>query len=776
MAHRGMDHRSSKLLLRLLKAAVEGGPKGDGHLGAFTPRHLCAVLSSLAWMERMVGSAMELAAGPRSNNAAIIAEACTATSSSQHFPVSSSANQWISVVSRLIMRCAERIPEASVDDATRMVWATARLLPRLSSGSSGDEDSHEGEDLDKGETDGRVMEVVRLAANRLLDSFCGAALDGVWGGSASSSLSLQFPPRLLPSFLWSISQWPPDFLLVSQGGGQMGCSSSSNSSALLSLLLSEGLSAADHPQPPRIWERSTAAGSTGRSCDPGLGPTAAPVRPVLLRSEVLASIDLEGLVTVLYSVGRLCRTREPLGDSLTSLDSATLMAERRLAAGPASPSGSGNVIKVHPELLDSLCSEILSRVSSSSSFRPPRPASSSSSSSRVSGPQLLSCQAVANIAWALSCLGFSHAPLLRHVIARAGHLFGQESESESETAAASLGETSQPNPEDKSRVSCNHTEHGSVTGRFIFKPQEVANLLSSVARLQVQSSGGRKGEGLMTDSGCRSLLMGTVHWVLQWKKQRRGAVSARDASEILYALATLSKHGTAELHLSPRSVDFAELSSSASSSLSSCPSWGEAIDFLADAVATSMTLARSISDGLDLPIEAGDGALPNMLSEAASQRQSPGAVLSLPPPEMLVGAVWALARVGRPFSGGILLEVVSSLVWETRVQVLPLASLGPEDVARLSWALAAASASEVQSDFGLPHHIIIEPAKGDILAGISKAMHVLEAEAVEWSTSLDDQVGIVPAGPFLTNQYCKRRLHLIYYCRGWSWSSGPLHP
>jgi hypothetical protein len=265
------------------------------------------------------------------------------------------------------------------------------------------------------------------------------------------------------------------------------------------------------------------------------------------------------------------------------------------------------------------------------------------------------------------------------------------------------------------------------------------------------------------------------HWVIR----NHQLLSARDASELLYVLA---------IHESGANQEGGGQQGSSHPSNLSNESTSEVIH---DALRGGQVYLTNREVYLDLEEHAtADAALEEVLGarsqpftsdggQAAIDRTMDQALIWLSQviarnlhqcsPQQVVGVVWALARLGKPETSGILSRVLKSLrashpqhkpavdegmprsivaVASRRgskgptpgmsgvtlplqtQELLPLAALNPEDVARLCWAIAQTWRLQA----GRSQAADVPFAKDPMV------LELLEREAIEWCPSMDNQV------------------------------------
>ena len=731
------------LLLRLLPLAAS-----RRHLQAFTPRHLCAVLSSLAWMEHLLLPPPTTTTGEGQQGDDVGGAAPSGggrggdreSSSDLSSPdVHQAHRNGRSAVSTLLQRGAGAMRAASADDACRMLWAAARLRGG-----------------------GRALR----GEGELLASFAQAASKGIWQpdraegsrvpGNGAPSSSSPIPTRLLPTLLWSTSNSPPEHLRRDEV------------QQLLSQLLLSGGKAGE------VEEAGNSSVGSGV------------LLPMLAQPDVLSGIPTEGLVTALYSIGLMCGVAS--GSAPASLSIANQQGAGEAASSHTSSSreqmgddGDSDgvpAVRVSAAVVDALCDAVLGRATGGGGG---------------GGGVPLLPRSVANVAWALARLGHRHSALLFALAARAKQILrGGAAAAVCAIAevpvSGSSGRKVPPRPEGR-RPSPSPSA---------FTPQELANLMSALARL---------------DAHTPSLVAQVHQWVLLRNNPppraspssssfSSGAASLpmmtpRDASELLYALATMWDGRDGAAVESVWGPD-ASVTSPPECSGTRIRSQGQVSPLAGDPSAAS----RQASDVLAAVVAAGARQRLDHVRRGRGWEECG--------PQLLVGAVWALARLGRPLAGGILELTVRSLEEQLQQQqgsdeaegsialppllssqwslpppppppllpppppLLPLAQLLPEDVARLCWALATAETAN-SSSVGRCDSVngSSEPwPTGDDLSFDDSGdrggggggrqgqdspglmvwgahggrrrrdcvLKLLEAEAVEWSPSMDDQV------------------------------------
>lgn len=652
------------------------------HLQAFDSRHLCAILSSLAWMRHLLP--------PQEPSISISHEFyrldCNGLDTNASSGGLSSgvaiASPW-ECISCLLRRASEQIHEASADDASRTLWALARL-----GGGRTVAATETANDLDDGE---------------LLEAFSQAAMSGAWEISVNRRRPLPFPGNLVPTILWAMSHSPAKHLgrhNACQVVSRMIFQPGSNHATIKG----EGGNTAKQSDFPISPDRLSSSFSTF-------------YEPLLIRSEVLQALNMEGLVTTLYAIGLMCGS--PFGRETSSKNHQQEARQEETAATRP---------RVSPDVIEALCNCVLER----SSRMDPHTHSTNSA---------LSPRSVANLAWALSRLGIRHIPLLQHLTAEAEGLLRVELLDGTDTAKASL-------------------QSGFQAQSFL--PQELSNLMPSLARLGVRSSrlSGLVGRWVLrrcpprhprpasdARQGPRELGK-AAHGVDQ--------LSVRDASELLYALATMAKHNvSSDIHnFGPSSFDVSDVNNVNTSS------WpGDKFNQSEAASRMAIEALAGILNHAFLQTFLGE----NKLGGRPMPSHPGGPQLLVGGPQLLVGSVWALSRLDAPEAGGLWESVLRSLEkqsseWspskldkrkplegnqlgfhDVSSDLVPLAALQPEDVARLCWTLASNGITESHRE---ADRLEGQPSSDVHQRQIRRlrVLRVLETEAIEWASSMDDQV------------------------------------
>ncbi|KAG1681199.1 hypothetical protein FOA52_015642 [Chlamydomonas sp. UWO 241] len=598
-------------------------------------------------------------------------------------------------VTSLVACAAAALPGASPDDGVRILWAAAKLGAldgRLASAAAdaaltGAWADVRGSVGGSGNGGGAVQAAAGMRVGPAFGvSLAGAAvpLHGVVGGfGGASPEGPLLPVRLLPTLLWALAHvtHPPQ------------------EPATPPLLPPQQQQAQQQPQQQQQLQLLMR-----HLLDP-----AAPLG-TLANAATLRSLDTDGLCTCLYALGLrygLPSGGTPCGDP---------------SIGNVGGGGAG----VPRATLDALCAAISERASTHAPVGGERCGGSEQRSRPLLPPRCAS-----NAAWALSRLRHRHAPLLARAVASGEHWVGLACVAANATGAvptADCGTAGAADGEGGSGSSGGGGD-GRAGGRG-FSPQELSNLMSALARLRVRPGG---------------LLARVSTWLLQREWSSGGAgdggvrLGARDASEVLYAYAAMK-----EL---PRD-------------------------------------AACVEGGAQPPLGPGPGEHHRLLQGQQQQQQNhqarerqreeeqlharasralaraAGAHLHALGSEQLVGVAWAVARL-RCDDGvsRVLPRVASSVLAQAQqaarqqgkqrksqsaaqqqrgdgdgdASLLPVGTLGPEDVARLAWALAAAPPGVLPPELSTQRATLFS---------------LLEAEAAEWASAMDDQALAMALGAF----------------------------
>ena len=750
------DIEGIKLLLNLKLIPLAASPQ---HLSKLDPRHLCAILSSLAWMRHLILPSHAASSAESSLNA---------ETGSGRFVAST---PWVHVTN-LIHRASERIHEASADDACRTLWAVAKL--------AGVKDMPSAEAVD-----------ISLDDGGLLVAFARAALRGTWEVDCRGHASLPMPGHLLPTFMWAVSHSMPKTLNQHE----------------IQELLHRLMSPSERlPLPPNVFSaQPTAVRDPSHTSSEG---ASYPQAPLLIQPEALNAFSAEDLVTLLYAFGRMNGTPNGRAGGIGG-QQHDKSGETGGAASAASASCINGDQTSQNAVIEALCSALMDRCTS------PSPSSRSSYC-------ILSTRSAANTAWALSRLGFHHPPLLRHLVVCAEGFL--------RAAQGSPGQLLPVSPfQRQSGVMKQPSEKPRRGGAQTFRPQELANLMSALSRLGVhapglvslvelwvvrhctpprpspmpsQTKGLRpKGSGSHPRGGLQRASDDGKGVVVPGQGSA-DRLSVRDASELLYALATMSMAPHAAVAAEPTNfpvpLTVAEFigrpsgdsdadSDADRSSFKGAHARREAAESLAGVVRCDLILQNAVD---------GEGWRRSHLRSRGPD--SPSLPRSGPlggghwsRPQLLIGAVWALTRLGAPHAGGLLAAVATSILDQSpptgtaqgpkprdppdlgtthpravgnlagneddaeplvplagaeddAEPLVPLAALQPEDVARLCWTLASDGSSAASEVAASGTERLEEGAlrRRDYIRCRIGALRVLETEAIEWAPSMDDQVGV----------------------------------
>ena len=756
------DVEGIKILLNLRLIPLASSPQ---HLSKLDSRHLCAILSSLSWMRHLILPSQVASSADRSIG--------TERDSSH-----SVSTPWAHV-SKLMHRASERIQEASADDACRTLWAVAKLTGVKEMPST-------------------AAAEIAFDDGGIFVAFARAVLRGAWEVDVRGCALLPMPGHLLPTFMWAMSHSTPKMLRQH------------DIQALIHRLISPSQQL---PLPNYVSAQPTAMRDSSHTSSEG---ASYPHTPLLIQPEVLNAFSAEDLVTLLYAIGRMYGTPNGKGGGIGG-QQHDKSGETGETTSTASAPSINSVQTPQTAVIEALCSALMNRCT------PPSP----SSRSRYS---TLSPRSAANTAWALSRLGFCHPPLLRHLVVCAeGFLrttLGLQ-------ATASPGQLPTSSFQRRLGVTKRPPEKPHRGGPETFRPQELANLMSALARLGVHAPGLVGLVELWVVRHClpRSLLLPSREPKGSGSRPRRSLqmpsddcnddpgkatadrLSVRDASELLYALATMSMapHASVLAELAgfpvlileePTVVESTDSPSGDSdtnsddrTSVKDANMQREAAKSLAGVVHHALIFEKGVDGeaGRRSPLRSGGLDFPS------SSRSGPSGGGHWSRPQLLIGAVWALARLGTPRAGGLLDAVVASIEdqsspkgssWgpksgdrndlggvtdgavgkpgdrndlrgvtdgavgklagdeDVAEPLIPLAALQPEDVARLCWTLASDGSSateEAASGSGRSAAATEEEElrrRRNHRKGRLGALRVLETEAIEWAPSMDDQVGV----------------------------------
>ncbi|GAX74571.1 hypothetical protein CEUSTIGMA_g2020.t1 [Chlamydomonas eustigma] len=674
-------------------------------MGKYSMRTLPAILSSLAWLDPAQKAAQDISSHETSLRPHDAYD--SQKFNIQDFDLNRLFLQLAHTATRIIF-------SATADDAVRILWALAKL---------------------------------GVQHNSCTEAASEAVLQGAWQQDVLSNSTLSsaevaeqklhvalMPPRLLPSLMWSLAHCKPCHLMQP------------STRQLLEVLL----------------------GGSGR--EEGFCGT-------LDDPKCLKSIPIGGLVTLLYALGLMSKMQ------------ATNM-EAEMGSLASSCTDSVSTLLERTSCIELICSELLAREScvaeiGGSSTEPFSDLSghgkgsgdcgdySSMASTSIQHPRSLS-----NIAWALCQLRHMHVPLLQRVeqlalqvlkptSAKSAHrsvlpALGLRHSFSSRGSAKADGEGWQ--------ISAPHRAGSTTTmqpdqscGLQLFRPQELCALLVSFSRLQVRLS--------------QALVSEVQSWVLR----NHRLLSARDASELLYVMAchqsSASKRGTLQQRVaSPTNLNHeVEAEFQASSPRPSLGNVNEGETHIMEAAATT-THGENLGVNTDSPLCSGKAEIDKTAEKALHQLYQVAARnLQLCSPQQIIGLVWALARLGRPQLSGILTLVLSNLkasyqqlkvatdesfmpprdetsrsgvvgsdamtdvthqprtgaVLPPCKELLPLAALNPEDVARLCWSIART--------WQLRSHSGLDQSEDSLKIKDSVVLELLDKEAMEWCPSMDNQ-------------------------------------